>query len=72
MKIQTMEKYISITDIPYTELLKRAVKGGLIVREYTKSIFIKDKWSQLIILYPYDMDNINEGMVAIEYNYGRY
>ena len=71
MKIQTMEKYIRNTAIPYTELLDRAVKGGLKVTKGTV-IDITDSLNKNIRLYPYNVKDINEGMVFVEYNYSKY
>ena len=70
MKITTLEKYIRYTDIPYTKLLARAEKGGLFVK-YGETIKVWDSTNYVIRLFPYDKDNIDEGMAYINYNYPR-
>jgi hypothetical protein len=64
-----MEKYIKYTDIPYTELLERAKRGGLLVRFEEKRIVVADNEGRSIDLYTDDMHNIDDGFSPIVYNY---
>ena len=70
MKLSTLEHYIKYTTIPYTELLKRAERGGLVVKRWKDGAITLDATNGgRIALYPHDDNNINGGMAGITYIY---
>ena len=78
MKIETLERYIKYTTIPYGTLLERAKKGGLSVHEVPKSngtVIVKDNSGKAMHLYfentlVYE-ENRNNGLICSEYNYSK-
>ena len=69
MKIKTIESYIKYTTKPYTNILERAEKNGLIVKYNKEYIRINDKNNYGMDLYFYDMKDINKGLEYTIYNY---
>ena len=74
MKLETLERYIKKTTIPYGDLLKRAEKGKLKV-EYGKKgvVYVSDERNKEMILYFENeniyKDNFSCGLIATKYNY---
>jgi beta-lactam-binding protein with PASTA domain len=68
MKITTIENYIKYTDIPYTEIIKRAKRGGLNVN-IGETVKISDEFNRVIRMFPDNKNDIDAGMLFIRYNY---
>jgi len=76
MKIQTIERYIKHSTIPYGDILARARRGGLSVNEVPDSngvVIIKDASGREMRLYFEDTlvyeENRTNGLIKSEYNY---
>lgn len=74
MKIETLERYIKKTAIPYGDLLKRAVKGGLKVCFLGNAVVkVADATNHVMTLYFEDesvyKENKEIGLVGTEYNF---
>jgi len=76
MKIQTLERYIKRTSIPYGDLLARAKRGGLDVKEIPDTngtVIVRDSFGNEMTLYfestlIYE-ENMSNGLICSEYNY---
>ena len=74
MKIQTLERYIKHTTIPYPELIKRAIKGKLNVGTMSNdgTLEVYDNNNRQMILYFESKEKFNNNencLIATEYNY---
>ena len=78
MKIETLERYIRHTAIPYGTLLERAKKGGLTVHEIPKSdgvVQVFDSSNKCMTLFFESTgvykENRDNGLIMTKYNYSK-
>jgi len=74
MKIQTLERYIKRTTIPYGDLLKRAEAGGLVVNiSLDGAVEVRDTNNKRMLMYFEDLNviaqNKESGLIKTVYNY---
>jgi hypothetical protein len=78
MKIETLERYIKKTDIPYGDLLNRARRGGLVVEEVrggNGQVIVRDGAGKMMELFFENSlvleENRTNGLEYTVYNYPR-
>lgn len=75
MRIETIERYIKKTRVPYGDILKKAEKGGLEVKIDEKEpsvVSIKDKNKMMILFFESAeiyKNNLDNGLICTKYNY---
>lgn len=75
MKIETLERYIKKTYIPYGDLLNRAEKGGLLIEKIGGgTVFVREKNSNKKMILFFESDSVfkqnkDNGLIATHYNY---
>ena len=71
--IETLERLIKKTAIPYGDLLKKAERGGMFVKKNDNVVLVIDKNQKQMTLYFESADiyrkNLDCGLIKTEYNY---